>query len=351
MPATQRRFEPGVIQRLLDAPYRFQFQQAVRLLELWLRQHGVEHELPLLDYVRFQNSLAVCFPASQIEALTASGPTPITTEADLLAALLNKSLENITITPAFMGLLGGSGALPIHYSERVSANLALNKDEGPRAFFDLLSNRPVALFYQAWNKHRIESLQKPDGSDGFLPLLLMLSGSTPAEPERRDADGITNEVRAHYAAIFRHRPVSAAIIAGVLSEYFEVPIAVEQCTGCWDVLHPDEYPRLGSANMILGQGAMIGTRSWRRDLRARLRIGPLCKADFDDFLPGASGARALKKMMAMFAVPIVKFEVQLVLRAQDVPRLRLGGGMRLGWDTFLLTKPEAADRDDVKYEL
>lgn len=75
------------------------------------------------------------------------------------------------------------------------------------------------------------------------------------------------------------------------------------------------------------------------------------KADFDDFLPGASGANALKKMVAMFAVPIVKFEVQLVLRAQDVPRLRLGGGMRLGWDTFLLTKPETIDRDDVKYEL
>lgn len=348
MPATQRRLEPGVIERLLAAPHRFSFPQAVRLLETWLRQHGAGRGRPPLDYLRFQNSLSLSFPPSQIEALTINAGAPATTAAALLAALRDGRLASITITPAFMGLLGGNGALPLHYTESIAAALARTKDEGARAFLDLLSNRQVALFYQAWNKHRLEYQRQTDGGDRFQARLLMLSGRVPTPA---NADAIFDQVRAHYAAMIRHRPVSASVIAAVLSEYFALPIAVEQCVGGWDVCQPDELPRLGGGNTVLGRGYAVGPRSWRCDLRARLRIGPLNKADFDDFLPGAGGALALKKMMAMFAVPVVRFEVRLVLRAPEVPRWRLGQRLRLGWETFLLSAPEARDRDDVRYEL
>ena len=46
MCSAKRRFDPGVIQQFLDEPYRFEFFQAVRMLELYFSQQG-RGELPV----------------------------------------------------------------------------------------------------------------------------------------------------------------------------------------------------------------------------------------------------------------------------------------------------------------
>ena len=71
MPAPKRRFEPAVIERLFAQPYRFQYFQAVRLIELWLRRRGMPEEGLLTNFLRFSNSTSLAFPASEIEALRA----------------------------------------------------------------------------------------------------------------------------------------------------------------------------------------------------------------------------------------------------------------------------------------
>jgi len=38
MRAKKRRFEPAVIERLFREPYRFEYFQAVRVIELWLKR-------------------------------------------------------------------------------------------------------------------------------------------------------------------------------------------------------------------------------------------------------------------------------------------------------------------------
>ena len=44
MRAPQRRFAPAVIERLFREPYRFEYFQAVRMLELWLHRRGQRRE-------------------------------------------------------------------------------------------------------------------------------------------------------------------------------------------------------------------------------------------------------------------------------------------------------------------
>ena len=47
MHATKRRFEPAVIERLFAQPYRFQYFQAVRMIELWVEMaHETGREIP-----------------------------------------------------------------------------------------------------------------------------------------------------------------------------------------------------------------------------------------------------------------------------------------------------------------
>ncbi|MES2265084.1 MAG: type VI secretion system baseplate subunit TssG [Pseudomonadota bacterium] len=357
MPATKRRFEPAVIERLFAEPYRFEYFQAVRMLELWLRRRGVPQEGAVANYLRFQNSTSLAFPASQLEALQPE-PRGLALDARALGeALQAAKLKYVRITPAFMGFLGTSGTLPAHYTERIAAHTLYQRDEGPRAFLDTFSNRALALFYEAWRKYRLELKYQVDGKDGFLPLLLSLAGLGNESLRRRltgPGDGVLDESLGYFAGAIRHRPASASQLARVLSEYFGQTVRVTQFIGCWYEVPLAQQSVLGGSNAVLGGGAMAGARVWQRDLRMRLVIGPLARAVFDTFLPGGSAARALESMLTMFTGLSLEYEVQLVLRGPDVQGIRLDqdrSGGRLGWDSFVLTGGQTGDRDDVRYEI
>ncbi len=343
MRTAKRRFEPAVIERLFKEPYRFQFFQAVRLIELWLRRRGVDGDVG--HYLRFQNSMSLSFPASELEAIETEPP-----DIKLDAA----ALRYIRITPSFMGFLSGRGVLPAHYTERLAQYQLLQRDHGPRAFLDALSNRPLVMFYEAWRKYRLEFKYELGGRDRFLPLLLSLAGlGSGSLRGRLQADGIRDESLGHFAAPLRHRPASAAQAARVLSAYFGQPIGIEQFAGAWYEVPPDQQTTLGEAGAVLGAGAMAGARFWQRDLRLRLVAGPLDAAGFDAFLPGGAAARALRGMLSMFTGVTLEYEVEVVLRAADVhcATLRQAESRRLGWDAFLVSGPQTRDRRDVCYLL
>lgn len=353
--ATKRRFEPSVVQRLLDEPYRFQFFQAVRIVELWLKQNGVPHENAVADYVRFKNRTSLSFPASELEALKLQPASIKKTDADMQIALQNGELGQIAITPTFMGFLGGNGALPAHYTESIAAQELFEKDESARAFLDTFSNRAVALFYQAWRKYRLELKYELGKQDRFLPLLLSIAGLGHESLQNRlepEAQGVLDQSMGFYAAALMQRPASAAHMQAVLSEYFGVPFLIEQFVGSWYEVPEQQQTMLGSVNATLGSEAMVGSRVWQRDLRMRLMIGPLNRAKFDTFLPGAAAARALEHMLAMLSNLCLEFEVQLVLRKQDVVGMNFASatnGGRLGWDSFLMTERATEDRNHVRY--
>ncbi|MCS0591639.1 type VI secretion system baseplate subunit TssG [Massilia norwichensis] len=343
--AKKRRFEPAVIERLLKEPWRFDYFQAVRLLELWLGRHGKARPDPLTGVLRFRNSTSHRFPASQLEAID------LETQDD-------EGLRYVHVTPAFMGLLGCGGVLPAHYNERIAEHEARHKDEGPRAFLDTFSNRSLALFYEAWRKYRLPFKYQIDGKDRFLPLLLGLAGFGNTGLRERLSQGRCGEVLdesiGYFAAAIRHRPASSAQIARVLSEYFGQSVAAEQFVGQWYDVPFEQQTILGQATAVLGAGAMTGVRVWQRDLRLRLVVGPLDRASFDAFLPGGLAARALHAILTLFTGVTLEYEVELVLRAADVREVTLREGSnigRLGWDAYLVEGEQERHRRDVRYEL
>ncbi|MGJ7916233.1 type VI secretion system baseplate subunit TssG [Massilia sp. LXY-6] len=336
----------GLIARLLAEPQRFEFFQAVRLLVLWLGEHGVPPRRALERHLRFRNSLALGFPAGQVEALV---PQRVEDEP-----------PQFHLTPTFMGLLGAHGALPSHFTERIAAWESSQPDaelaQAPRAFLDIFTTRMLALFYGAWRKYRVEdSVSGPDGGDGFLPLLLALAGFPPGVPH----EGVLDAALARYAGVLRQRPASAVVLARVLAQHFGVPVALQEGIGHWDPLAPAEQSMLGGQagkggwpGAVLGQAAVLGERCWRPDLRVRVRVGPLRRAQFERFLPQAPGARALRTMLGLFAAPTLSYEVVLVLARSELRPVRLAGGpQRLGRDSFLITAKAAHDRADMVYEM
>ena len=258
------------------------------------------------------------------------------------------------MTPAFFGMLGAMGALPITYTETFLRREQDFRDRGARAFLDIFTNRATGLFYGAWRKSRLPLHHEHEGRRAYLPILLSLAGLEHAaqrDPLHRGDGEVFDETVAGYAAAVRHRPVSAVYLQRVLADYFRCPVRVEQFVGKWYDVPADQLSVLGEVNAVLGATALVGERVWQRDMRARIVVGPLSKRDYEAFLPGGAQAVALERMLTLLAGITLEYEVKLVLKRTEVGASVLGEGSRLGWDAFLCTRDAAEDRSDARYEL
>lgn len=346
------------INRLLNTPHGFEFHQAVRLLHAHLRR------LPAQDRpaIRFRNTLSLCFPASEVMAIDHhTGPVaPALATNGQHELAEGEALKRIEITPAFMGLLGATGALPLAYSEQFAQRESTGRDGAARAFLDIFQHRAVTLFHEAWRKHRLPLQFEADRRERYLPLVLSLAGlGEPALRQRlRGAEGgVADDALAFYAGLLQRKAVSAQHLQRVLGDYFAVPVQITQFVGRWFDLDADCQVSLGETPFRLGHDTVLGSRVWQRDLRVRISIGPMNRALHQRFLPGGPAALALRELLTLVSGVSLEYEVHLTLRAADVLGACLSSepgesyGPRLGWDSFLLSQPSTQDREEAAYDL
>ncbi|MBC7453807.1 MAG: type VI secretion system baseplate subunit TssG [Massilia sp.] len=356
MQTKERQPESGVIDHLFDAPEKYQFKQALRMVLVWLRSKGVSYEDAFKHVLRFQNSVSFGFPASEIEALRADFGADFGAELAQhgpCASTPPEAATKVFMTPAFIGLLGGSGTLPLHYSERIATQQLHEKDDSARAFLDILSNRMVGLFFLACGKYRLESKVDTHGVDPLRAMLMQLSGFH--VDDAGEHAGGENDVLAYFSAALRTRPTSSFAIAGALSAHFGVPIEIEQFVGCWDELDKNQRTILGKTRPTLGNGATLGKRLWRHDLRMCLHVGPLNKQELDRFLPNGEAAAAMATMLKHFGVAHLQLEMRLIFKPEAIKpvvlRTTTSTAKRLGWDSFLTCEDGKSTRGDVRYML
>lgn len=350
MRAALGRFDPGLIEQLVEAPYRFEFFQAVRLLDGLFRDEdsGRRHGADVLsERIRFRNTLHQGFAPAEIEALDA---WPDVAEGSGGAQRWRK----VEITPYAIGLLGVHGALPAHYTERISERERIHRDRAARALLDIFANRAVAQFYLAWKKYRLPLQYESDRRNRFLPLVLAVAGlgfDALRERMRDGAGRIEDEAIARVATLLSQRPLSARALERVLAGHFRVPVRVEQFVGAWYALPDDQRTTLGGRNALLGRTALSGERVWQRNLRVRIHVGPLAAADYHAFLPGGESAAALAKLLQLATGHQFEYEVRPCLRAADVRPAALGAvtAPRLGRDAFLASRLSTSDRNDAVY--
>lgn len=348
MRTPQRRLDPPLVDHSLQEPERYEFFQLVRLYEIVFARHARWQGGDVVnERIRFRNSLRLGFAPSQVDAIA---PTYLLDDEGLNTG----ELERIELTPSFMGMLGINGTLPIHYTEQVISHARFKKDESGHAFLDLFTNRAVGHFYRAWKKYRLPILYETNRQNRFLPLVLALGGlGFDALRERLSAapGAIDDESIAWLTGLLRQRPLSAEALQRVLGAYFREAVRIEQFVGHWYVVPGEQRTCLGSRNATLGGNALVGERVWQRNLRVRIHIGPLRHARYMDFLPKGELAAALEKILSLATGGQFEYEIRPILRAEDVKPATLGGsgGCRLGYDSFMLSRPAGQDRADTAY--
>jgi type VI secretion system protein ImpH len=323
-----------LLTRLFAEPWSFEFFQAVRLLEQLQAERAPVGDLeePRNESVRFTTATSVAFPASEIQSLESSEPPRMAVN--------------------FLGLTGPQGMLPLAYSLYVAERQRAG-DHAMKSFLEIFDHRILSLFYRAWKKTHVSAVYNRDGRDWLTRHLLDLVGLGTDGLQGRLP--IPDSALLAYAGLFASSSHSAAALEQLLSDYFGVPVAVQQFVGAWYPLTRSAQSELGDEAMgtALGLGAVAGDEIWDQQSRVRVRIGPLTREQYQTFLPGGSAHEPLQALTRFYTNGQIDFEIQLVLTREDVPACRLDDGLPLplSWCTWLRTTPMTRDPDDAVFSL
>jgi len=304
-------------QALADAPYRYDFYHTLRRLEcLHDQQPRWGRALrPVDEPVRLGQDPDLSFAIAPLSSFSMNGARPPRLQVRLF------------------GLFGPNGPLPIHLTEYARERLRHADDPTFCRFVDIFHHRFMALFYRAWAQAQPAVNHDRPTDDRFKVYIGAFVGMAPAT--LRDRDSVPDLAKLfHVGALIRHvRNVDG--LTQILRHFFRVPVRIEEFVGHWMSLGARERTCLSSDTAILGSGAVLGARVWDRQHKFRIHLGPLTLEQYESFLPGTTTLKKLVDWIRQYLCFELDWDVQLSLAAGAVPRLRLGGGQRLGWTSWL----------------
>jgi len=254
----------------------------------------------------------------------------------------------------FFGYVGPNGPLPLHLSDFIRERTRNHGDPTWLAFLDGFAHRFSLYFYRAWAQARpAVGMDRPQ-EDGFRRRLGALVGI--GTEARIGRDEVPDDARLYFSGWLGRRVHSAEGVERVLARYFDVPVRLEPWVGHWMALPASDLTRLGrgAAAGTLGGGAMLGSRAWDRQHRARLHVGPLSLAEYRRFLPTGAARSELQRWMQQLLGDELFWDAQLVLHREHVPATRLGrhrgNAPCLGWVSWLGARPRQRDAADVRID-
>ena len=299
--------------RLQTEGHRFDFYQAVRLLELLCSKGATDGP------TRFRSRISLQFPPSDIHEIRfPEGQPP-------------EMLVN------FMGLAGLLGPLPMPLTETILAGPRgeLTTDENGNArrepppavdFLDIFNHRLIWLLYRVRQIYRAPLTCLPPHETPIAECLFALIGL--GQKSLRKRLTVPDRALLLYSGILARQPRSVLGLQRILSDYFHVPVKVIQFVGRWQRLQREQWTVLGDSdlrgrrgrNVRLGVNAVAGTQIRDEQTCIRVCLGPLPRKEFLAFLPEEPVLAALKVCLQKFlALPKWKSSPSALLK----PLLRL----------------------------
>jgi type VI secretion system protein ImpH len=311
----------SLIGHLSQQPEAFEFFQAVRLLQLYLKQQKNLSAAQILDEViEFNASLALAFQKSEIEALKTA-----------------EQSGRYIMVPTMLGLTGNLGALPLVYTQKLNSS-SWAKKHGSLAFLNLFNNRLINLFYQASIKHNLPLLAEVYQDQHYLHCLYALAGYSPID--HLQLQGKEDYVFAEFGGLLQGQTLNVETIQQLLTGLLNYPVRVHQFIAEWFEIPIDSRSYLSNNGLQLGVNSFCGERVRQIDSKIQLEIGPLKYLDYRDFLPAGKKYNLLKKILSKLCDLTLIVEIRLVLHKHEINTVTLTdkNHIGLGQGAFLASK-------------
>ena len=308
-------FERGVYRRLLDEGHRFQFSQAVRLLELMLPDAPAPGETTSFTEppIHLRPSVDLAFPPTDVKRVDRTDGDP----------------RGIHVVVTFLGLYGIDATHPYHFYDHLAKD---PEETAPhRDFLDIFNHRLYAFFYRAWKKYR-PYLHYRSGERGrHSRRFVSLAGV--GTPNALDDVSLSPMRLAAQAGVLAPRTRNAAGLEALIRAFFD-GVEVEVVENVPRRVPIPSRSGIGDGDFRLGEAATIGEQVYDRSGKFRLRLGPMALEQYLALLPGGEDVPQLRDLVRLYVPDYLAYDVQLQIRSEDLPTTQLGeSGNQLGFTT------------------
>lgn len=313
MGAEDRQPNPDLketLERLEAEARRFSFFRLVYSLErLFPASPPMGHLGPVAnERIRLRADTSLTFSSSDV--------------AQLAYAKYPDGIERARLTESFMGLYGTVSPLPTHYPESIALSDYQGGPQPIREFFDVFHHRLVALFFRTWTKYRIAVSYRNRGDDPFSRRMFCTVG---LDGFRDHETPVHRFLFLKYAPLLASKSRSARGLNVALGDLFgEMGVRIEQFIGHWTLIEKPLRNKMGIMNNMLGENLTIGRYVFDGSGRYKIVLGPLSYDEYLSFLPGGSRRPVLKGVVDTFTPGIHDVMLELHVRKEEAPRLRLG---------------------------
>lgn len=325
MDTAKRSTATSVVKRLFNQPYDFSFLQAVRLFQKLLPNGDLIGTTlsPSEDPISFSGRYTYSLPSSDIYRIHVAD---------------NKPLMEVN----FWNIAGPHGALPNPLSEKVVERIR-EGDFALKEFIDIFNHRLLSVYYCVAQKYSFvlspkRSIQTTVGH--------MLSAVGGVDPNQEKYLSLSTEDLIQYAGIIWQRPRSAAGLEQILSDYFQVPVHIEQFVGAWTDINRRQRSFIGTRrgrNHKLGKTTFLGKRFWQAGHHFIVHLGPLTAEQFHQFIPTGLAYVEMCDLIKFYAPLELTFQLKMSLKeSESLVGLgfdNLARENRLGWTAVLGPSP------------
>ncbi|MCK0195930.1 type VI secretion system baseplate subunit TssG [Ancylobacter sp. 6x-1] len=325
----------GWLDEITAEPWRFDFLATLRRLE------GMHKEKPRIgasaalreEIVRIGQNPSMDFPASNIEQFA--------TRAD----------GSYQIIARFLGLMGPQGALPLAVTSEAHGWLHSSRDDAFPRFLDLINNRFLQLFFRAWSDARPIGQHERPAEDRFATYIGSMIGM--GRPVYQDLDTIPDGQKLAHAGLMGAAAKSAVRLEALFAGVLGLKAEVIEFVGSWLPVDRAEQSRLGMRNSVLGADAMVGASFYSITDKITVRVTAEDLAAYERLLPAGALAAPMADLVFFYIGEALEWDVELAIRAHDVPAARLGRSGALGWTSWLAPRPapEHAVRCDARFNI
>jgi type VI secretion system protein ImpH len=334
-PDRTQTYAVALFEALRRAPYAFHFFQVLRRLECLYRDRPrLGKSIRLADDpVRLAQEPSLAFAPATLAAFKPGGDG-----------------QPPRLSEYFFGLFGPNGPLPTHLTEYVRDRVRNHGDHTFARFADIFHHRMLCLFYRAWaDAQPTVSFDRPE-NDRFQVYVGAPFGL--GMPSLWNRDAVPDLAKFHYAGRLVCQTRNAEGLRAILADFFKLPVTIQTFVGHWLPLSEASRCRLGETPTtgLLGMTAVIGERVWDCQYKFRIVMGPMGLEEFQRLLPGGESLRRLVAWVRNYVGHELLWDFNPILKREEVPPLVLGAGTRLGWTTWLTSRPLERVADDLKLD-
>lgn len=322
----------NVYHRLWREGHRFQFSQALRLLErAFPDAPPIGETTDYLDPpIRLRPSVDLVFPPTDLKRVARRDGRP----------------EDVEVVMTFLGLYGIDSPLPYRFYEHLAHDTS---DTIPfRDFLDIFNHRLYAFFYRAWKKYRPWLHYRAGGHDRHSRRVVSLAGL--GTPNALETVSRSPMRLAAQAGTLGPRVRNAKGLEALLQAFLDdIEVEVIENVPRWvDIPSPSG---LGDGGLQLGKNATVGRQIYDRAGKFRVRLGPLSLEKYRSFLPGGDRADMLHELVRLYAPDHLAYDVQLQVPVNELPPPEVGSdASQLGYTTSLGSPEQTLLSRIVDYE-